>query len=341
MAISLHIKEITDLLIKLAQIILKQRKVKQFPIMDMINYDLVAKNIEEVEQPKNNSTRYYKLNNHYEFKILSSLFKIDDNELIYHYTTTEAIFNILKTGKLQLSPLAGLNDKSEINLINNFMGANKPYAEYYNSFFVFCCSKRQDDLNQWRLYGDDGKGVMLTFKIDSQNNNNDHTNISNIFYDINFFRVFKKKREEFKKQYNFSFGLYEIDRWKYFFKDSKFKDEEEVRIINLKYKQPNDDDFLKFKLNSYKMIVPYQEFALDRKIFLNEDLNFLPVKLTAITLGPKSLDKQENKIQIDFFINRLTQKNELNFSKNIQPGINYEHEYPKIKVDVSKIKNYR
>jgi hypothetical protein len=107
----------------------------------------------------------------------------------FHYTSLSSAFEIIKNGELWLTYIRSLNDASEwhyaIASIVEYLNANKsgPTAEYLRQTFmyvdnqedlhsgsidanyVFCLSRRHDDISQWRLYGDNAHGVCIEFDV--------------------------------------------------------------------------------------------------------------------------------------------------------------------------------
>lgn len=90
----------------------------------------------------------------------------------YHYTSFESLFYILNSGHLHINALTGMNDRSDVDFVNNHMGKTweNPYhyltTAYHNAHFIFCLTEAKDQLNQWRLYGDDANGVMIEFTVE-------------------------------------------------------------------------------------------------------------------------------------------------------------------------------
>lgn len=105
-----------------------------------------------------------------ELDIFYDMFKPSSSSIWYHYTRFNTLLDILKSNKLRFSGVAGLNDAKEMRSKSDVFGKKikNPFSDYrmkiINNRYVFCMSKRGDDLNQWRLYGDDGKGICLGFK---------------------------------------------------------------------------------------------------------------------------------------------------------------------------------
>ena len=123
-----------------------------------------------------------------------------DDGLLYHYCSMNTLVSIVENQCVWFSDLNYMNDPSEIFLKNiNFPGIlldtyqKEPFdfefehngvknsfedyltpsiientlmkgGQHNNSLFAFCLSDKCNDLSQWRLYGDNGKGVCLGFK---------------------------------------------------------------------------------------------------------------------------------------------------------------------------------
>ena len=133
--------------------------------------------------------------NHYEFvneqaKVLQSL-DVDKNQLVWHYTTGEALINIVESGSLYATQVACLNDSTEVRygetlLRNAFFDLQKessaddeaqplferilksepveaPHQQTASDWFVTCFSKEKDDLSQWRAYSGGENGFAIAF----------------------------------------------------------------------------------------------------------------------------------------------------------------------------------
>jgi hypothetical protein len=99
---------------------------------------------------------------------------------VWHYCSIEALISIIDNQKIWFSDLLKMNDPKE--LIGNLELSEKLFSQIIdttkssypisyegipeNSLKVYSCSfsKKEDDLNQWRIYADDGTGVCLGFK---------------------------------------------------------------------------------------------------------------------------------------------------------------------------------
>ena len=123
-----------------------------------------------------------------------------DDDLLYHYCSMESFVSILKHKQIWFGNLNSMNDPSEMFLKEynfprillaeyskkqfpfeqDFNGCKNNMQEYLlpsqmehaimqggkhtNSLFAFCLSEIGNDLSQWRLYADNGRGVCLGFR---------------------------------------------------------------------------------------------------------------------------------------------------------------------------------
>jgi hypothetical protein len=119
----------------------------------------------------------------------------DSSDVLWHYTSTEALIRILESSSLHLICYRFMNDPSEGRLASALVEACwqnalaravdhprldidwlrkhccVPALDYPGtddqSTFVFSGSTRRDLLSQWARYGDDGRGVALGLEIDT------------------------------------------------------------------------------------------------------------------------------------------------------------------------------
>lgn len=107
-------------------------------------------------------------------------------DYIYHYTDKNGLYGILQSGNIWLSDIYQMNDPSEMRYgltpVNDIAdklitGPNYQTREFGlhlkfmidNSirsivqFYIASFTQKENDLNQWRAYGDDGHGFALKF----------------------------------------------------------------------------------------------------------------------------------------------------------------------------------
>ncbi len=273
---------------------------------------------------------------------------VNTGEEIHRYTSLETVFATINHKSIRLNGLVGMNDISEVGYVENYLD-DANYLPYWddrtspqtisaiNRRFILCSSSLEDDLNQWRLYGDDSTGAGLTFKVKrtsripgiqlkkvsygkKRNNKNYHHELEflkNVINDV------KDKAQQ-------SLKFRTLNIWKHFFKSFEYEPEKEVRLLiivsrtnNIKGEQQHTlaPHSLKTEWNlthSHKIINPF--------ITIDLDDNDLPIKLTKIWLGPKSPEKYINKKQFE----ELLRKSRINYSG-----------HHSVDVVLSNIKNYR
>ena len=116
-------------------------------------------------------------------------------KVLYHYCSVEAFYNIIKNHSIWLSDLTNTNDSKELIWVKE--AAERvvtPYIqeriqpedndEFYRHEYVkaflnlvgrqvfcwgFCLSEKDDNLGQWRGYGDDGTGICIGFDFKTLN----------------------------------------------------------------------------------------------------------------------------------------------------------------------------
>ena len=113
-------------------------------------------------------------------------------KVLYHYCSVEAFYSIIKNHSIWLSDLRKTNDEKELIWVKGIVEQEVlPYirgklvtcvgdesrgwsvadflvrdADLGISCWGFCLTGKDDNLGQWRGYGDDGAGVSIGFKCD-------------------------------------------------------------------------------------------------------------------------------------------------------------------------------
>jgi len=114
-----------------------------------------------------------------------SLFEHDPPPELYHYTDLDSLSGIFQTRSLWLSKISTMNDTSEIGLaVHHFKRCVEAHAKdsvreeadflqhvaaqlegfRRTNICVASFCEEEDQLNQWRSYGADGRGIALGFK---------------------------------------------------------------------------------------------------------------------------------------------------------------------------------
>lgn len=112
-----------------------------------------------------------------DFKELENIFfktiieEVPKGAEIYRYGTLDNVLRTIAEKTLRLSGIVGMNDISEIGYVDGYLDKQfKPMAtdDHVNSVnkkYIMCSSTLDDELMQWRLYGDDCKGACLVFQV--------------------------------------------------------------------------------------------------------------------------------------------------------------------------------
>ena len=105
-------------------------------------------------------------------------------EFLYHYTSMDALYSMLKNKELWIGNTVSMNDSSEIKeFYNNFKkclikelpnkksSIEKMFKDVNNQIkgkypFAMSFSPLEDDAAQWERYGDDARGVCIKFKTE-------------------------------------------------------------------------------------------------------------------------------------------------------------------------------
>lgn len=119
--------------------------------------------------------------------------EINTQEIIWHYTTGDALLNIVESGALYATQVSCLNDSTEVlygekllrdafiniqtqntksmeeaflleRIMKNISSEpTMPPTNIPSPFFVTCFSKEKDDLSQWRAYSGGENGYAIAF----------------------------------------------------------------------------------------------------------------------------------------------------------------------------------
>lgn len=259
--------------------------------------------------------RLQKIDGHFSFSendetnFWQKLLKLEGKDFttIYRYTSLDAALSILNNKTYRMYGIVGMNDKSEIDYFDEYCYAAKDMISYQelNNLFLSACSLLKDNLTMWRLYGDDAKGVCLSFDI--------NPNIINDFVLQTISYADDEKKDAnldiIHDLLNANVVFSDIGKWKHFFKTKDYSIEQEVRLLFQNKDSVKKRDWI--KSNDYSIINPYVEFDLFDSEF--------PLTLKEIVLGPKCPEKETNKYQLIDLINQ----NNLPISVNISDIKNY------------------
>ena len=278
-----------------------------------------------------------------------------------HYCSLESAYHILGKGMMFASDLSYMNDTSELTFgIDVLMSALKKIAEKKRlpsgfrkwlqqiinndtqlrssleqaPVYISCFCSEEDTLNQWRAYGDNGKGVCIVFDFNKTLNElGEGLSDGFIMDDVKYLslddnhrkkewkKVIKDIEEQFRDIYYesnnanasieqiFNYLTPRLRRLIRFCKNDKFSEEKERRQVCLNIE---DDDFGKrnkranYKLHEVKnrlrkeYVIPY----IDLKVFNI----YGESAITKIIIGPSVTDFDKTKRSFERFINELNKK---------------------------------
>ena len=198
--------------------------------------------------------------------------------------------------RLRLSNARQMNDPNEGYTLFNLIGIEKkdlPETDYATSPFFFASmtqikedQKLDDSLPMWKQYGDDAKGINLTYHSDYiKSLMDDGIEIYKVCYKVESDTLKKEidaiksafdkiKEDENKRKYSSS-ALKLIDDIRYLFKESDYSYENEYRIIK-SYEGKESEIFTSDSSNS---VIPGLYVYIDKEL-----------KYSKIKLGPNCDD---------------------------------------------------
>ncbi len=248
------------------------------------------------------------------FKLLTEV--MNPNEFIYRYTSLDTVFSTINNKSVRLNGIVGMNDISEVGYVESYIDdafipmETDENVNEINNRFILCSSSLNDDLMQWRLYGEDCKGACLKFMVKEISplsglqlrkicygieveGRNYHPELELISKIIKAVKEFNKQSMQFR-----ALGI-----WKHFFKSFEYKPEQEIRLLiilsrnksikgeKLDNQQPHSFEKKWCLTTSHQIANPFVIIELKDKL--------LPIELTEIVLGPKCPELVTNKKQLE------------------------------------------
>ena len=266
--------------------------------------------------------------NKFEFQFFDVLLpSLNPKTKFYRYGSLQLCFYLAKDKTMTLSGLSGMNDTSEINYVESYLGLTPTpnqlhsinYLKNLNSKFIMSASTLEDDLNQWRLYGNDSTGVCLELEMKDCNINNFYVKAisygkrwsnkssngevihENRHFELDILRAFQNA---IYKLYNFTFVFKSFDIWKHFFKSYEYEVEREIRVLYIKTDEDNNAKLDWVLTHSHNILNPVLFFQYQN----------LPFKINKVLFGSKAPEVNVNIQQFEY----LTQSKGINitFSKS-------------------------
>lgn len=236
----------------------------------------------------------YLLSAEIEEKMLKDILPEHDDkpEKIAKYTTFETLIEILKSGKIRMNSIVSMNDKTEIDFlegaIRNYKDDDERDIDKYlfaDKEFITSFTTKIDELDMWRLYGDNAKGVCLVFKRKNKENDNLYR-IKYIDPSTEVLDKVEKLLEALKKD-DVRFHLRQLHKFQHFIKHQDYTAEQEYRLL---VESDKPDGWFVNRDNG--ILTPYIERSLTQT-----DNNDYPFLLDEIILGPAIKEKMANLMQ--------------------------------------------
>lgn len=218
-----------------------------------------------------------------------------DTDEIAKYTTFEGLVAILQSGKIRMNSIVSMNDKTETDFLEDCIKNYKEeYEQDYDKYlfadkeFITSFTTRIDELDMWRLYGDNARGVCMVFERKDKKNDG--------LYKINYIDPVNDLTKEDElmeslKENGVRFRLNLLEKFRHFMKHADYDTESEYRL--LKHSEKTDGWFVN---RDNGILTPYLEFDL-RKTGKPEDGDY-PFKLKKIIVGPAMNEKVANLMQV-------------------------------------------
>jgi hypothetical protein len=183
-----------------------------------------------------------------------------------------------------------------------------------NNTHVISFSTNTDNLDMWRWYGDDGKGVCMVFERDVEK---DEEVKSVTYVDAKLQKKIDKIRgflSDLKKE-GVDFRFHLLEDYRHYIKPKEYKPEDECRVI---VKTVRHDGWFVHSDNG--IVTPYITARLVNMLECEKEGVF-PYKLSKIILGPKFRESVINKTQIRMLC--------------------FERRWYDVEIEDSRIKSYR
>lgn len=234
-------------------------------------------------------------------------------EDICRYSSLDSLFSTLKHGTFRMNGLPGMNDKDEgllswnlINVVNKLpTDTVKRRKGLINNAFIISYSSKDkiDDLTQWRLYGDDAKGVCCVFSVRTDK-------IAERFFlhSIKYIDIPPDGNStsddllaELKKYVDNQTDLQysDISPIIFYYKHKNYEPEAEVRLLvdNKKTSAYSTPPYKREWLLTYSNNIPNPYIDIPIKDF--------PLKLEKILLGPNMNDIDTIQVQLETMLEQL------------------------------------
>ena len=219
-----------------------------------------------------------------------------DIEEIAKYTSFESLIAILESGKMRMNNIVSMNDKTEADFLGDVIRNYKEdYEQEYDEYlfadkeFITSFTSRIDDLDMWRLYGDNARGVCMVFGRDARKGD-DLYRIRYIDPQGEDIVKVSELMDNLKKK-GVKFRLNGLQKNRHFLKHVDYRAEEESRLL-VNSEQP-DGWFIN---RDNGILTPYIEKTLNKSDMWKA--GDYPFRLRRIILGPSIKEKYANLMQV-------------------------------------------
>ena len=222
--------------------------------------------------------------------------KAGDIKEIAKYTSFETLVAVLKSGKMRMNSIVSMNDKTETDFLDDaFRSYKEDFEHDYDKYlfadkeFITSFTTRIDDLDMWRFYGDNARGVCMVFERDSKRVDE--------LYKIKYVepgqddlsKVYDLMDELKNKGVRFQLKL--LQKYRHFMKHADYDTEEEYRLL---VRSDKPDGW--FVNGDNGILTPYLEFEL-RKTG-SAEVGEYPFKLKRVIIGPAMKENVANLMQV-------------------------------------------
>lgn len=252
--------------------------------------------------------------NDFEHRFFQSLLKPVVEQAVCRYTTFESLFSMLDNKTYRMGSDIAMNDRGEIDYVDKYIGLyyknlqslSLPELRQMNKSYISSCTttRKLDDLTMYRLYGEDSKGVCLSFNV-TNGLQSKSLLVKKVSYAIGpgnhpELDLIKNILYNHKSPAFIRFRFLYLDIWKHFFKTHDYAVEEEVRLLYLNNKS--------YPPKKEGWVVTYPDKILSKFVLFGlNDSNF-PLRLSKIILGPNCPEALLNSRQLEVLLdeNNLT-----------------------------------
>ena len=231
------------------------------------------------------------------------LLKKEDIKQVVKFSGARSLYNMLDNHTMNMCSLICMNDPSEKDYADTYLGTKEPVDNSANTFIISTCDINvENDLTMWRLYADDTKGICTRFDINTNKIGTNGFFLSHVSYATENgyhyeLEIIKSIKDNIP---NFVFNEWNI--WKHFFKKNQYAIEREIRLLYF----PEDDNRIN-EVDSKWFKDAKTEIYSEMKLFdLTKADTHFPFTLNAVVLGTNFPQKKDNAVQ---FNNRFAKSN--------------------------------